>query len=35
MYDIKKCKIVKIDQGAFYLGESTKEKSVGYVDTHG
>ncbi|MFC1627215.1 hypothetical protein ACFL18_01500 [Patescibacteria group bacterium] len=31
MYPIKKCQKVKIDQGAFYLGESTKEKSVGYL----
>jgi len=32
MYDIKKCQKVKIAQGAFYLGESTKEKSVGYLE---
>jgi hypothetical protein len=31
MYDIKKCQKVEIPQGAFYLGESTKEKSVGYL----
>jgi len=32
MFDIKKCDKVTIDQGAFYLGESTKEKSVGYLE---
>lgn len=32
MYDIKKCQKVKIEQGAFYLGESDKEKSVGYLE---
>ena len=32
MYNIKKCDKVKIDQGAFYLGASTKEKSVGYLE---
>lgn len=32
MYDIKKCQKVLIDQGAFYLGKSTKEKSVGYLE---
>ena len=32
MYDINKCQKVEIEQGAFYLGESTKEKSVGYLE---
>jgi hypothetical protein len=32
MYDIQKCQKVVIDQGAFYLGESTEEKSVGYLE---
>lgn len=32
MLDIKKCDKVIIDQGAFYLGESTREKSVGYLE---
>lgn len=32
MYDIKKCQKVEIEQGAFYLGESTEEKSVGYLE---
>lgn len=32
MFDIEKCDKVKIDQGAFYLGESTKEKSIGYLE---
>lgn len=32
MYDIKKCQKIEIEQGAFYLGESTKEKSVGYLE---
>lgn len=32
MYDINKCDKVEIEQGAFYLGESTKEKSVGYLE---
>jgi len=32
MYPIKKCQKVKTDQGAFYLGKSTKEKSVGYLE---
>lgn len=32
MFDIKKCDKVEIDQGAFYLGESTKEESVGYLE---
>jgi len=31
MYPIKKCQKVTIDQGAFYFGPSTKEKSVGYL----
>jgi len=32
MYDIKKCQKIKIEQGAFYLGESNKEESVGYLE---
>jgi len=32
MYDIKKCKKINIEQGAFYLGESTKKRSVGYLE---
>ncbi len=32
MYDIQKCQKVEIEQGAFYLGESTEEKSVGYLE---
>ena len=32
MYPIKKCQKIIIDQGAFYLGLSTKEKSVGYLE---
>lgn len=32
MYDINKCDKVEIEQGAFYLGELTKEKSVGYLE---
>lgn len=32
MYDIKKCQKIKIDQGFFCLGESTKDKSVGYLE---
>lgn len=32
MYNIDKCQKVKIEQGAFYLGESTEERSVGYLE---
>lgn len=32
MYDIKKCQKIEIEQGAFYLGESTKKESVGYLE---
>jgi hypothetical protein len=32
MYDIKQCQKVVIGQGIFYLGESTEEKSVGYLE---
>lgn len=32
MYDISKCQKVSINQGSFYLGESTEEKSVGYLE---
>jgi len=32
MYDIQKCQKVEIEQGVFYLGESTKEESVGYLE---
>ena len=32
MFDIKKCQKVEIPQGAFYLGESTKKRSVGYLE---
>jgi hypothetical protein len=32
MFNIKKCQKVEIEQGAFYLGESTAEKSVGYLE---
>lgn len=32
MYPIKNCQKVNIDQGAFYLGPSTKTKSVGYLE---
>jgi len=32
MYPIKKCQKITIDQGTFYFGESTKEKSVGYLE---
>lgn len=32
IYDINKCDKIKINQGAFYLGESTKEGSVGYIE---
>ena len=32
MYDLNKCEKVNIEQGIFYLGESTKEKSVGYLE---
>lgn len=31
-YNIKNCQKIKIEQGAFYLGESTKKKSVGYLE---
>jgi len=32
MYSINKCQKHIIDQGAFYFGLSTKEKSVGYLE---
>ena len=32
MFDLKKCDKIAIPQGNFYLGESTKEKSVGYLE---
>lgn len=32
MFNIGKCQKVEIEQGAFYLGESKKEKSVGYLE---
>ena len=32
MFDIKKCDKIDMDQGAFYLGESDEEKSVGYLE---
>lgn len=32
MYNIEKCQKVSMDQGAFYLGESDEEKSVGYLE---
>ena len=32
MFDIGKCDKVRIEQGAFYLGESTRQKSVGYLE---
>ena len=32
MFDINKCQKIEIDQGAFYLGESDEEKSVGYLE---
>jgi hypothetical protein len=32
MFDIQKCQKIIMDQGAMYLGESTKEKSVGYLE---
>ena len=32
MIDIKECDKVKIEQGAFYLGTSTKERSIGYLE---
>ena len=32
MFSIKQCQKVAIDQGAFYFGESTKQKSVGYLE---
>lgn len=32
MYDIGKCDKVEIEQGAFYLGDSTNENSVGYLE---
>ncbi|MDD3647270.1 MAG: cupin domain-containing protein [Candidatus Dojkabacteria bacterium] len=32
MYDIEKCQNVKIAEGCFYLGPSTKEQSVGYLE---
>ena len=32
MYDIEKCEKIEIEQGAFYLGESNKERSVGYLE---
>jgi len=32
MYDINKCDKIEMKQGAFYLGESTEEKSVGYME---
>jgi len=32
MYDINKCDKIEMKQGAFYLGESVEEKSVGYME---
>lgn len=32
MYDINICQKVEIEQGAFYLWESTEEKSVWYLE---
>ena len=32
MYDIAKCQKIEIPQGAFYLGPSNKERSVGYLE---
>lgn len=32
MFDINKCDKIEIEQGAFYLGESDEEKSVGYLE---
>ena len=32
MYDIKKCEKIKTESGAIYIGESTAEKSVGYLE---
>jgi len=32
MQDIKTCQKLEIEQGAFYLGESTEKKSVGYLE---
>lgn len=32
MYDINKCQKVETGQGIFYLGESTAEQSVGYLE---
>ncbi len=32
MYNIQKCQKIEIEQGTFFLGESTKEKSVGYLE---
>lgn len=32
MYPIEKCEKIELDQAAMYLGESDKEKSVGYLE---
>lgn len=32
MQDINKCDKIEMEQGAFYLGESTEETSVGYME---
>lgn len=32
MFDKVKCEKVEIEQGAFYLGESKEEYSVGYLE---
>lgn len=32
MYDIKKCEKIETESGAIYIGESTAEKSVGYLE---
>lgn len=32
LFDLKKCEKIAIPQGAFYLGPSDENKSVGYVE---
>jgi quercetin dioxygenase-like cupin family protein len=32
MYNIKKCKKIKLSQGAIYLGPSDQKRSVGYLE---
>ena len=32
MVDIEKCQKIEVEEGAFYLGESTEDKSTGYLE---